>query len=224
MFERFPLSVDRLFLSWMPVRQLQVTAGKFAHPFLSNPIYGELLWDADVQPEGLVLRYLGRPPGGAAFGAVAVGQYILLEQSRSSNSYATVAQAGGNLTVTDGLVVRGAVGYYGYRDLAPDGAIDVLLKNRGNAVLDSDGDGEPDVFASEFRVLDTMFHLRFTATPRPLQIGGQYWHNFGAEIDKDTGWPLGGSYGALGAKGDWRLYYQFQRVEQDSLFSAVRAG
>ena len=119
-----------------------------------------------------------------------------------------------------GVVARAAVGYYAYRNLTPDGAADVLLKNRGNSIADINGDGAPDAFASGFRILDTMLHFRFSESSSPLYVGGQYWRNFEAEIADDSGWALGGSYGALVGRGDWRLYYQFQRVEQDSVFAS----
>ena len=56
-FNSLRLSLDRIFLKYSPQRApgFWVTGGKFAHPFYANPVYGELVWDADVQPDGIAI-------------------------------------------------------------------------------------------------------------------------------------------------------------------------
>ena len=58
-FKDFEISLDRAFASYRPgwFEGSSLTAGKLAHPFDRNPVYGELVWDADVQPEGIVGGY-----------------------------------------------------------------------------------------------------------------------------------------------------------------------
>ncbi len=53
-FRNFRLAFDRAYLRWTPEssRPLEVFAGKFGHPFVAPPVFGEVVWDADIQPEG----------------------------------------------------------------------------------------------------------------------------------------------------------------------------
>ncbi len=52
MFDSYDFELDRAYLRYSPgwVEGVSLVGGKFAHPFVSNPVYGELVWDADVNP------------------------------------------------------------------------------------------------------------------------------------------------------------------------------
>ncbi|MFQ5742912.1 MAG: putative porin [Acidobacteriota bacterium] len=215
----FPFNVDRLYLSWRLRPDLQVTGGKFAHPFATNPVFGELLWDQDVQPDGVAVRYAPSGAGGRWSAALAAGAYVGLEQGSFDEVRAAVGQASGEVALSRTTALRGAAGLYEYSNLAPDSADGVLRDNSGNATRDTNGDGRPDGFASDFRLLDLILHLRWTAAGRPLWVGGQYIRNLEAAGDEREGWALGASYGRLEEVHDWRLQYQYQRIEQDAVFS-----
>lgn len=51
--------LDRAYLRWSPDRAptLDVNIGKFANPFLSRHFAGDIVWDPDIQPEGLAIDY-----------------------------------------------------------------------------------------------------------------------------------------------------------------------
>src|SRR5262245_11720255 len=55
-FHKLDFSIDRAFLGYSPdwAKGTSATLGKFAHPFATNPVFGELVWDGDVQPDGAV--------------------------------------------------------------------------------------------------------------------------------------------------------------------------
>jgi hypothetical protein len=218
-FDRFPFSLDRLNLVWTPRREWQVAGGKFAHPFVTNPIYAELVWDQDVQPEGIAVRYARGAANGRWRIGLASGQYVLLEQSRAGDVSATVAQGSGELSVGDHAVVGAALGWYEYGELEPNGADAVLRDNAGNATQNINGDGHPEGFQSDFRLIDLLVNVRVKGLPRILEVAGQYVRNSEAAIPDRQGFALGSAYGQLNEVGDWRAYYQYQRIEQDAVFS-----
>src|SRR6187549_3638637 len=55
-FSRKPIGVDRAFFSWAATDELTFTGGKFANPFY-RPANHHLIYDNDLNPEGLALRY-----------------------------------------------------------------------------------------------------------------------------------------------------------------------
>ena len=88
-FDNLEISLDRAFISYRPqsLAGFFVTAGKFAHPFETNPVYGELLWDADVHPEGLALGY-ARVEGGVLDELrLVAGWYILEERATRTDAF-----------------------------------------------------------------------------------------------------------------------------------------
>jgi hypothetical protein len=219
-FDDLELSLDRAFLEYRPeaLGGTSLTAGKFAHPFWLNPVYGELVWDADVQPEGIVARY--RSPL-AGFDAVeaSLGGYIVNEEAGEDDVYALVAQVHLRDELASGVRGDLAVGYYNYSDVTPGGEADLIADNRGNALEDKDGDGEPDDYASSFGILNPIASLTIERGERPLVFSAEYIENFRADIDDDTGWAVGVSYGMAAKRGEWRAYYQWQEVQRDSVFS-----
>jgi hypothetical protein len=213
------ISFDRAFLTWRPekLEGARVTGGKFDHGFTRNPVYGELVWDADVQPEGLLVAY--EVPAGSGALSVTAGQYLLLESSMARDAFATVVQLGGEAPLSKSARARAAIGYYHFTNLTPGGATGLVADNAGNATVDLNGDMVPDEFVSEFGVLNPIAAVDFTGGRVPLVASAEYIHNLRAEGDRDDGWAAGVSVGSTRQKGDWRCYYQWQVVQQEAVFS-----
>ncbi|MFQ5928146.1 MAG: putative porin, partial [Acidobacteriota bacterium] len=154
-FHSFDMTLDRAFLNyrptWMP--EVDLTAGKFSHPFTINPVYSELVWDADVQPEGFVGRYSISEAGRLERLDFLAGAYILLEQGTAEDTLASVFQLSSGFRLADQLRTNLALGYYRYADATPEGSLSIFKENSGNAVVDTDGDGKPDDFQSRFGIL-----------------------------------------------------------------------
>ncbi len=221
-FDSLEVSLDRVFLTYTPhqIEGLKVTAGKFGHSFYSNPVFSELVWDADVQPEGLVTTYRIGDKGRLENFDITGGYYVLLEQGGGDDAYIAVVQAAGQVRLADSLKANMAVGFYYYDDVSPSGSSTLLADNSGNQTVDLDDDGSQDDFRSDFRILNPIVALTYDGWKYPLTWSGEYIENFGGEGGEDSGWALGLAMGNTKKKGDWRVYYQYQLVEQDAVFSA----
>ena len=212
-FDSFTLSLDRINARYSQ-EHWWVVGGKFGHPFWTNPVYGELVWDADVNPDGVAAGWFTRDWGLESVRLTA-GQYVLLEQAAAEDAFATVLQASASQPLAEGWGFRGALGYYHYYDATPGGST-VILKgeNSGNATDPTGSD-----FVSEFGVLNPIAAFTYGGAPKPLTFAGEYFRNLRAEIDEDQGFALGVAYGSTGTGGDWQLAYQWQLVEQDAVFT-----
>ncbi|MCH8852879.1 MAG: putative porin, partial [Planctomycetes bacterium] len=95
-FESFDVTLDRINVTYRPewLPDLWVTAGKFAHPFRVNPVYGELVWDSDVQPEGITAGYSFTNEKMKIFDRLdlTVGEYLILQQNELDEASVFVAQ------------------------------------------------------------------------------------------------------------------------------------
>ncbi|MDF1797939.1 MAG: putative porin [Planctomycetota bacterium] len=47
------LVIDRINLAWVASDSVTLVAGKMGNPLKANPVYGEWIWDGDIQPAGI---------------------------------------------------------------------------------------------------------------------------------------------------------------------------
>ncbi len=215
-FDSFEISLDRAFVTYRPqwAEGAWLTAGKFAHPFIQNPVYPELVWDADVQPEGVAVGYTFRDLGFLDRLDIVAGQYILLQQGRLDEASTFVAQISGQKALTDDLNLSGGVGWYRYTSLSPDGSLAVLGDNAGNAIAGDD-------FLSRFSIVNPIVALTYRGFPKPLTASGELIVNTRAARSDGTGWAAGIAYGETRNAKDWRVYFQYQDLERDAVVSAL---
>jgi len=212
-----PISIDRAYAKWRPGGgDVYLMGGKFSQGWKLNPVYGELLFDGDVQPEGGQAGWSYEGEGMLSQANVVVGQYFVNEGNdtadpEATNVYSTQAQASANLALSEKADVLLALGFQAYTD--PAATIGI---NRGNATSGSR-------YASDFAILNPILAVDLDLGAQPLSLAAEWWQNLdanpGAAGDKDTGYALGAALGSKKAKGDFKVYYQYQVVEQDSLFS-----
>ncbi len=221
-FDKLEISLDRAYVAWTPrtAAGLFVTAGKFAHPFYANPVYGNLVWNSDVQPEGVVIGLSRDDAGPLGEFTLVGGVYNMLEQN-GDDACLVVAQAHTRLRPADNVHLDLAFGVYHYNDPTPDGSLEIIDENAGNATLDRDADGTPDAFVSDFTILNPIAALQLPGPCEdlPLTLSGEFIHNLRARNGLDSGYAAGVKLGRLKAPGSWQAYYQWQVVEQDAVFS-----
>lgn len=228
-FGRFDFNLDRAFLTYRPgwFRDFWVTAGKFAHPFKKPAIFSELVWDDDVQAEGITIGYTLKDLGPLrpfidSLDLVA-GEYLLLEQANSDID-AQVYQLSANKKFGDRWSVTAAAGFYNFGNPEKNRS-NVIVRNHnaGNAALDLNRDGVADAFDSAFRIIDTFFNLEYSGWRVPLTLVGQHFSNLGSDVRGrgDGGFAAGLAVGKVKGRGDWQVYYQYQQIEQDAVFTPV---
>jgi hypothetical protein len=219
--DKFEVTIDRAFLSYRPawLEGAALTAGKFAHPFYQNPVYGELVWDADVQPEGVAAGYKLSDLGWLESVELHAGEYVLLEQAGAEEALASVGQVFAVGSVAENTRLTVAAGYYLYTDATPGGADDLLLESEGNATEDRNGDGEPDRFRADFGIFNPIAAVTYSGLLWPITAAVEYILNTEAGGGENQGWAAGVAAGSAKERGDGWLYYQWQLVEQDAVFS-----
>lgn len=219
-FDGLELGLDRLFLEYR-AGATRWTAGKFSDPLRRAPVYGELAWDGDVQPEGLAVQQRFGALGPLESFDVVLGGYALLEQGSADDAYVVVGEVSGRSRLGEDAAARVSLSYTFIDDATPDGATEFAQAGRGNAVLDRDADGSPDAFVSDFGVLDLIASLEFEGAGRPWVLSAEALRNLRAEIDDDSGFAAGLAYGRADGPGKWRAWYQWQVVERDAVFGPL---
>jgi hypothetical protein len=201
-------TLDRLFVTYKPndIDDLTVDAGKFALRMQRNPVYGELVWDKDVQPEGVQLNW-----GDSDLG-INFGEFQLIHQSKSNDSWMTHLQGYANFDMGEASRIKTSLGFTYVGDPNP-GASTVIPDgdNPGNLNAETPG-GQ---YLSDFGILDAVV----SAELGQLTLAGELIMNLRAdETVGDTGFGIGASYKTDGGS---KAYYQYQLIEQDAVFTAI---
>lgn len=216
-FRTYRIALDRVFLRWSPPieQRLTVYAGKFSNPLAAAPVYGELVWDADIGPEG-VAAILEPVP---AVRLVAA-QYMLLQRSPGKSIGLTSAQATLSGNLSRNLSGTGAVGTYFYQRPDAAGAAFLARENQGNALITEATTGDTLAFASDFDIVHAFALLRYATSRFPITVSGQYVINTSAPSGSDDdGFAVGFEVGRIRQVGSWRVRYQYQDIGRESVFS-----
>lgn len=202
-FSKIQLNLDRLFLRWTPEgpHPLEVTLGKFGHPFHRNPIYDELVWYSDVQPEGFVVGDSLSDLGGLDQLRGQAGYYVFRERAQGDVRIG-VAEVLASERFSSNTRGNASLAWYGYDNAS----------------------SHPDATTRNYQILDGIADVSTEFAGLPWCFAAEAITNLASSGEKGRGWALGFSCGAARAPGDWRAYYQYQEVGDDAVFSPVASG
>lgn len=216
--EKAGIALDRIYARWNPeiTMPVEVWAGKYQNPFTMPAIYGELLWDEDLMPEGGAV--IVEPLEGLR---VAGGAFALLTQNSGRDVGYGQAQVSGQVEPIRDLRFDAAVGGYWFGNTRKPGIEKLTRRNEGNALL-IDAQGDTLGYASNFNIWQGAADVVYKGLPIPITVAGEYFVNASAAPGfDDDGFGLGARIGSLGQAGRWRVEYRYQDVGQESAFSVV---
>lgn len=187
----------------------QWTAGKMPQPFLRT----ELVWDGDVNPQGLAVAGSLSPGSNLSF--KATGLYFPVDESATGpDSDMLGAQLALGLAITPRAKLQLAAAYYAYRLGSSPGTTPAAF--RGNLV------GPDGGYLSDFKLADAIVTFDYEAFgPRwPLRLVGDYVRNHGAAVAEDSGFELDVLFGRMSQPGDWRVSYGYAETGVDAVLAA----
>ena len=202
-FEGLDVTLDRLFVQWLPaaVQGGTLVAGKFDRTVQRNPVYGELLWDADVQPEGLEGVYERSLEGALQRAGLALAGYVYEERAAASDATIFSAQAWARVRAGAQGSVGASVEYATYDGLA-------TANVSPGAGLDYD-------------LLHPLVDAQIEVAGAPLRLGVESFHNLAESGGDSRGWAAGIALGSLARAGDWIAYYQYQDIGRAAVFAPL---
>ena len=211
--------VGQVFAQFTPTPEWTFTAGRFANPLITNA----MVWDADINPEGLVEQYKRRA-GKAEFG-VTLAQF-LYNAANTQNLIGVV-----NDVEDLGLFAyQGSFKYYTSEGVTNFFQIAPVVYQYVN----ESGQANPAPFRGNFSptnpfginnlfVLDVPFEYNWLMGGVPVRAYGSFAINFDADAraakfgrpdlsDEDKAWLVGFQYGKATNKGEWDARIAYQSV------------
>jgi hypothetical protein len=201
------VALDQLF-GKVHLGALDLYGGKFDNPFIRT----DLVWDGDVNPEGIA-AVVTQPLAGLTLRAS--GLYFLVDENSATRDS---VMAGGQLGVTARLAPDWQVDLAGsYYDYTLPVLIDADAGDFRSNLRRPDGR-----YLSDFNLLDIVGSLTFTGLgpEYPVKLVGDYVSNTGAAVADDEGFGADIFVGRASQTGAWRFQYGYAEMGVDGVLAA----
>jgi len=182
------LWIDRAYAKWQPKECFSLVAGKMANPLFTTP----LVWDPDVNPEGLA-ELISYKASDSVEVFANLGQWFVEELNvKDTNSDPTLLawQIGSTIKSWEKMTVQCALSYYDFLNLddlegdAGDLRDDeefLGYNHRHSQQMILDGDNK---LVNEFKCLELGATVSFKdVIPVPFSFFGDYIRNLDADLD-----------------------------------------
>jgi len=204
----FTISLD-LAYAQLNFGDLKLYGGKFPQPFART----DLVWDGDVNPQGLGATYKHALGNGGALRANGLF-FVVDERAGDSDSTMGGVQLGYDSPALGGFKYDLSGAYYRYSLGSVAGAdAGDWRTNR----LNPDG-----TFLSDYELANLLVGATWQGASEkwPVRVVGDYVKNLGAIDDQDTGYGIDVSLGRASKPGDWRFTYGYSQTDVDAVLSA----
>jgi len=203
-FTRKDIGLDLAYLDWTPNENTHVYGGKMKNP-LHRAGGHALIWDSDLNPEGVAVKY----ETGGFFGTA--GLLFVEERSTSDDSLLMAVQGGYGVEIADGVKLTSGVGYFNYTNTV--GNVPFYDQNpRGNSV-DVNGD-----LVLDYKELEIFAELDMKLGDMPFKVFADFVRNSDAS-DDDSGYAIGASVGKAADPGTWQASWTWQELQADAVIS-----
>ncbi|MFT6624327.1 MAG: hypothetical protein ACJAZI_000388 [Cycloclasticus sp.] len=200
-FKPKDIFLDLAYINWQPLSGLEVIAGKFKQPW--EQVDGGLVWDGDLNPEGVAFRYTTLLAGAemiASTGSLIAGQSDDGD-SISQDRKVVFGQLAAKFKVA-GAETKAGVSIFDFDNGQVDG--NSFAINKGNS-------------AGEAFQLTELFAETNVNVGLPVKFYGHYVTNNNEQVTsgKDTAWLIG----AQTKMGKWKASYDYRDIEKNAVYA-----
>ncbi|ARB27910.1 putative porin [Pseudomonas tolaasii] len=211
-FDKKSIWLDLGYIDYHPdqIKNLHVIGGKMLQPWVNM---GDVIWDSDINPEGLALTYK-YPLGSSAELFGSIGNYNLKDNVDGDGVQfrhdlrLTSGQLGTRFSVTDNLKMTLGGSVYAYQN-DKDSRCTTTTTPCALAVNGNSAD-------NQFRLYEGFAQADIGGLAVPLAFYGQYVKNNDAVTDQDTAWLVGAKSKVFG----FNLDYNYRDIQRNAVVGA----
>lgn len=216
-FSRKQINTDLAYVDFHPtqVPGMNADAGKMRFPF-ETADKTQLLWDNDLTPEGIALKYKHKAGEKAAIFMNAAGFYIT-DNDPDNEQWMAGGQAGFNVKGSDKMNLLAGAGYFSFQRIKGQTGIFDAAKFFGNTTTMV---GSTKVFGAKFEEFEALGILDLKVNDKAsFRFAGDYVNNTGAD-SLNTGYLVSGSLNCGKDKGSVKLAVNYRKLESDAVIGA----
>ena len=205
-----PVWVDQAYIDYHPqvVPGLNLLGGKMEMPFFV-PGKNEMIWDANLTPEGAAVKYA--LPEGRIRPFAVIGGFWIEERENDRDSGLFGGQGGVKVLLpVEGAYLTVGGGYFDFANLK---GLPTLWKAASGCGNTLDGASH---YLYDFDEVEAFAELGFRVLGLPVTIFGDFVKNLDADAE-DQGLAAGLCLGQLAKPGDLAFRYDYREVEKDAV-------
>jgi hypothetical protein len=222
-FAKKDVWLDLAYFDWHPksVEGLNVYGGKMPRPFYRVGD-NQLVWDDDVNPEGIAAKYvLPLTKNDKLY--INGGGFWLKEDvgaAGSSNQGAGLWEIQSCLKheFENKDYLLGGVSYDAFSNLNGKNTLFNTANGYGNTVNTVGG---KTYYTMDYDVFECFGEYGTTVGSLPVSVYGNYAKNTSAKTSQDTGWLIGATLNKAKDPGSWELGYNYRDVEKDAVLGLL---
>jgi hypothetical protein len=191
--------LDQYYVDLHPgqLKGVHLIMGKMPQPWVGRT---GLIWDSDLNPEGLALTYENTYSNGVKLIANA-GSFVIKED-KGDDLQLWAGQIAAETKIGGATVLLGISDFY-YQNGGDQGA--GLINTGGNTP------------GTEFHLIEGFGSVGIKAGDLPVTFNGQYVQNVSASSGDDTAYLIGVALGKAKAKGEWAVGYNYRETGADAV-------
>ncbi len=208
-FSKKSLRLDQAYFDWTISDSLRLTGGKMPNP-MYRPGWSHLVWDDDINPEGLALGY-------DKTGWIArLAGFSIEERGADKDSFMLAAQIA--LRGKLGLSSQWTTGISFYENSEVVGQAPFYDGSAQGNSLDTQG-----LYAFGYRKIQWFGDVQFDLRGRPLRLFADAVSNRASD-SSDYGYSLGARYGGASAPGDSEWAIAYADLDADAVLGTFTDG
>ena len=203
-FSTKDIGVDLAYVDWKINDNLNFYGGKMKNPlFKAGGV--PLVWDSDLNPEGLAMTF----KSGGFFGTA--GGFSVEERSTADDSLLFAIQAGYKFAVGENASLTAGAGYFSYSNTIGNEPF-YNGRPKGNSV-DINGD-----YIYDYKNTEVFVQFDTKLGDWPFRIYAHFTQNNEVSVE-DTGYAFGAKVGSAKSDGQMEFSWTYQDIEADSVIA-----
>ncbi|MBN2021045.1 MAG: putative porin [Sedimentisphaerales bacterium] len=218
-FSSKDLWLDLAYFDWHPttINGFKLIGGKMPQPFYR--VGGnQLIWDDDLNPEGLAAKY--ETPINENLKAYLCGGGFWVEERDSAGSVDSSLwgiQAYLKNKFDGDTYLLGGLTYYDYGNIEDQRDLAAAWRGSARFFGNTPNPADTNVFAYDYDIIEGFVEYGFKLADFPVAVYGNYAHNTAAPGSKSNGWLIGLTFNKLKDPGSWRLGYNYRDLDSDAV-------
>jgi hypothetical protein len=215
-FSSKDLWLDLAYFDWHPSANegLNVIGGKMKNPFYKVG-KNELIWDNDLNPEGIAVQYV-TPVSDVDQLFFNGGGFWVDESTLGVDTSLWGAQTYLKHTIGNPDYVLAGASYYDYGNIEGQAALSSTWSS-SSLFFGNTSSGPGGVYVSDYDMFEAFGEYGFKHGTMPLALFGSWVRNVAASTDEDTGWLVGGRLNKAKDPGSWELTYDYRDTQADAV-------
>lgn len=212
-FSSKSLWLDRAYLNWQPAGWNGWTFlfGKMGNPFY-KPGKSQLVWDDDLNPEGVAAQYESSLNDTTELFVNAGGMWV--EESSSNADASLFGIQGGLVHDLDGSKLTWGGSYFKYGNIKGSETFYDTTDGFGNTTTTV---GPDELYLYDYELVEAFADYGTQVGDMPLSVYGDYVVNTASGVSADTGWLVGTMLNKAKKPGTWQAGYEYRDLEKDAV-------